>query len=303
MKRGIAAAWWCFRDCSQGNAAVFGGEQSYQISHLKEWRSGFAKKRILSLLEMFPEIKDAKTIHIDALFGNESPGDGIALKDDIAAINECTKYWHELGIDVTIEFLPSYDQVGYFPYIYNLNLDERHKVLYPPQLICGGDCWSRRSRGDYYSGTWAYSKPNPGCIYEEAWGTAHWGDFGGQFHPSGPILRELFRTMVLFAYYNKSYPVKHIVDREKYSVLRANGVVSVIRMKDRSLLVADNRRKVVSDEDMFLDFPDGGGKILAYSEKGCDKVFKLPPYLADGASQQFRRKDFGFRVVCTAGLR
>ena len=159
---------------------VFGGEQSYPISHLKEWRSGFAKKRIQELLELLPELKDTRTIHIDALFGNESPGDKITFKDDIAAIDECTKYWHEIGFDVTTEFLPAYDQIGYFPYFYHLNLDERHKVLYPPTLICGGTGYSLRSREDYYNKHWQNTMPNAGCIYEEAWGAAHWGDRMGR---------------------------------------------------------------------------------------------------------------------------
>lgn len=256
---------------------IFGGEQSYPVSHLKEWRLGFAKKRIHELLELLPELKDAKTIHIDALFGSESPGDGITIKDDVAAIDACTRYWHELGIDVTIEHLPSYDQIGYFPYIYLLNLDERHKVLYPPSLICGGTGYSLRSRIDYYNKLWQCTMPNAGCIYEEAWGSAHWGDRMGPLNNKGAFINNLFHTTLLYAYYNRSYPVKHCVDRENYYVKRANGVVSTIRMSDRSLVVVDNGRTVVSSNDFFLDFPDNGEKILVFSENGCDRIFRLPP--------------------------
>ena len=276
---------------------VFGGEQSYPISHLKEWRSGFAKKRILELLELLPELKDTKTIHIDALFGNQSPGDQITFNDDIAAIDECTKYWHELGFDVTTEFLTAYDQIGYFPYIYHLNLDERHKVLYPPSLICGGTGYSLRSRADYYNKPWQNTMPNAGCIYEEAWGTAHWGDRMGPFRPSGTFLGNLFHTIILYAYYNKSYPVKHCVDREAYTVERANGVVSTVRMKDRALAVTDNSRTVVADHDFFLDFPDNGGKILAFSENGCDRTFKLPPLYAGVKVLKGKRYPDGAEVM------
>ena len=259
---------------------IFGGEQSYPISHLKEWRSGFAKKRILELLELLPEIKDARTIHIDALFGSESPGDGISIKDDVAAIDECAKYWHDLGIDVTIEHLPSYDQIGYFPWVYLLNLDERHKVLYPPTLICGSAGYSFRSRADFYNKPWQNTMPNAGSIYEEAWGAANWGDRSGRIGNPGAFINNLFHTTLLFAYYNKSRPIKHCVDGENYTVERANGVVSVIHMKDRSLTVTDNGRTVVADNDFFLDFPDNGGKILAFSENGCDRTFRLPPAFA-----------------------
>ncbi|MBR2838492.1 MAG: hypothetical protein IKE55_06905 [Kiritimatiellae bacterium] len=276
---------------------VFGGEQSYPISHLKEWRSGFAKKRIQELLELLPELKDARTIHIDALFGNESPGDKITFKDDIAAIDECTKYWHEIGFDVTTEFLPAYDQIGYFPYFYHLNLDERHKVLYPPTLICGGTGYSLRSREDYYNKHWQNTMPNAGCIYEEAWGAAHWGDRMGQLVNKSAFINNMFHTMILYAYYNKSRPVEHRVDAENYTVRRANGVVSNIRMKDRSLTVTDNGRTVVSNNDFFLDFPDSGGKVLAFSENGCDRVFKLPPSFADARELKGRRHPDGEDVV------
>ena len=282
-----------------GNLAkgrIFGGEQSYPISHLKERRSGFAKKRIHELLELLPELKDTRTIHIDALFGHESPGDGISFREDIAAIDECARYWHQLGIDVTIEHLPSYDQIGYFPYVYHLNLDERHKVLYPPSLICGGTGYSVRSRIDYYNKLWQCTMPNAGCIYEEAWGAAHWGDRMGPFRPSGAFLGNLFHTVILYAYYNKSHPVRHCVDRENYTVERANGVVSNILMKDRSLTVTDNGRTVVADHDFFLDFPDNGGKILAFSENGCDRTFKLPPSFAGAKALMGKRYPDGADV-------
>lgn len=262
------------------SAGVWGGEQAYSVSHVKEWRSGFAQKRILGLLELLPELKDTHTIHIDALFGRESPYDGITIAEDIAAINRTVDYWHDLGFDVTTEFLPSYDQIGYFPMLYHLNLDERHKVLYAPSLICGGAGYSVRSRIDYYNKLWQGMMPCAGCIYEEAWGIGHWGDRQGAVKDEKAFLGNLFHCPFLYAYYNRSYPVKHEVDRENYVVRRANGVVSTIRMRDRALKVTDNGRTVVENHDFFLDLPHGGGTILAFSENGCDRRFELPPSFA-----------------------
>ena len=279
--------------------ATWGGEPAYAISHLKEWRSGFARKRILGLLELLPELKESKTIHIDALYGRESPGDGISIKDDVAAIDACVGFWHDLGLDVTTEFLPSYDQIGYFPFFYHLNLDERHKILYPPSLICGGAGYSIRNHIDFYNKLWKGMMPNAGCIYEEAWGAAHWGDRMGMISNKGAFINNLFHNMILYAYYNRSSPIEHRIDRENYIVRRANGVVSTVRMKDRSLTVTDNGRLVVADNDFFLDFPDDGGKILAFSEYGCDRTFRLPASFADVRELKGKRHPDGADCTLT----
>ena len=110
------------------------------------------------------------------------------------------------------------------------------------------------------------------------------------------MLISIIRTVILYAFYNKSYPVRHGVDRENYTVERANGVVSNIRMKDRALTVTDNGRTVVADHDFFLDFPDNGGKILAFSENGCDRAFKLPPSFADAKVLTGKRYPDGAEV-------
>ena len=50
-----------------------------------------------------------------------------------------------------------------------------------------------------------------------------------------------------------------------------------MRITDRHLTVTENGRTVVDGGDMLLDFaePDGA-KLIAYSEKGCDRTFELP---------------------------
>jgi hypothetical protein len=44
----------------------WGGRLSAPISYYQEWKTAFAQKRIDGLLEMLPELKESKTIHIDA---------------------------------------------------------------------------------------------------------------------------------------------------------------------------------------------------------------------------------------------
>jgi len=257
---------------------VWDGEASYGISHVKEWRSGLAQKRILSLLALLPELKESKTIHIDALYGLPSERDGLTAEADKIGINEIVDFWHEQGLDVTTEFLPSFDQIGYFPMVYHINTDERHRLLYPPKLLCGGDAdWNTRNSVDYYVSSWGANMPAGGCVYEEAWGEGHWGDLTGPcVQDMRGFLNRFFNHTALFVYYNRSRPVRHVVDEKYYTVTRANGVEACVRMSDRALVVTDRGRKVVSQGDFFLDYPHGGGIILAYSTNGCNREFELP---------------------------
>lgn len=99
---------------------VMDGMQSYQISYVREWRIGFAQRRIDELLEMLPELKEAGTIHIDAFHSvqpvrpalqpERSDGDqfsspylGLTIKEEIAAQRRIIRYWRTKGLDVTTE--------------------------------------------------------------------------------------------------------------------------------------------------------------------------------------------------------
>lgn len=257
--------------------ALWGGERSYRISHYKEWRTGLAQKRISRLLKMIPEIRASATIHIDALFGVRSDYDGIDIREDVDAINNIVDYWHESGIDVTTEFLPSFDQVGYFPAVYHLNIDERARLRFPPSLLCGGDAaWNVRDGADYYRRKDTAFMPQGGCAYEEAWGCGHFGDLTGDSVKDGRFCENLFKNSLLNAYYNKSRPRRHVIEGDEYRVERENGVVSIVEMSTRRLTVRDHQRIVVDDENYVLDFPIDNGVVLAYSRHGCDRWYELP---------------------------
>lgn len=269
--------------CRDGNgnlvkSGVWDGELAYAVSHQKEWKSGRLERRILGLLDLIPEIRQSHTIHIDAIIGRESKFDGVSLADDKAAIRNMVDFWHGQGVDVTTEFLPSMDALGLFPMVYHYNTDESQRILCPPSLLCGGDsAWNTRHLSDYDNQKWENFRPSGGCAYEEAWGDGHWGDLtGAALADERKFLANLFNRAILNAYYNRSRPVRHSVTADEYIVERANGVTATVFRKDRTLAVVDNGRTVVSNGDFFLDFPYGGGIILAYSEHGCNRVFRLP---------------------------
>lgn len=248
------------------------------ISHAKDWKSGFAKKRIDATLKAIPELLDAKTIHCDAFYARTSEKDGITLDDDKAGIRAIVDYWHGKGVDVTTEFITSTDMLGYFPMVWHNNLDEYQRVVYPIDLVCGGDDeWNGRRRSDYFNCVPILAcAPAAGCLYEEAWGIGHWGDLRSRDLDRSRLVRQLFRTAILFAWYNRNKVVAHEFTAEEYVVRRTGGVVATVRTKDRHLTVKENGRLVVDGTDYFLDMPYGGGTLLVHSLKGCDRVFELP---------------------------
>ncbi|MCP4645504.1 MAG: hypothetical protein GY851_33985, partial [bacterium] len=90
---------------------VHGGQRSAQISYTQEWKSGLARKRIDGLLAMLPELREAKTIHIDAFhscrpLGKDepiSPYLGYTMAQEAATQRKIYRYWRDQGLDVTSE--------------------------------------------------------------------------------------------------------------------------------------------------------------------------------------------------------
>jgi len=92
---------------------AWGGMTSYQVSYTQEWKSGLAQKRIDDLMEMVPELKEGKTIHIDAFLGARplareepiSPYLGYTKEAEVATQRKIYRYWRDRGIDVTSEWV------------------------------------------------------------------------------------------------------------------------------------------------------------------------------------------------------
>ena len=87
--------------------------QFYYISYTREWELGFAQKRIDDLLDMLPELKDSKTIHIDAFHCYRPRGPqpetvistflGYTTAQEVATMRKIFRYWRNKGFDVTSE--------------------------------------------------------------------------------------------------------------------------------------------------------------------------------------------------------
>ncbi len=271
-------------DGSLRKGGVWGGEQCYLISHTKELKAGLAQKRILKLLEYLPELKDAQTIHIDAFFAVESPFDKITLEQDKESMFAIVDFWHEQGIDVTTEFIASYDHIGYFPLVYHNNLNEMDRLMYPPELIYGGDAsWAASRNGNFYKHIGNVFAPSSGCRYSEPWGNAIGYDLhAGNLKNMDKFIDDLFTRPVLSRYYGQFKPVKFSITDTEYTVEYTNEVKAIMNMATNRLTVTEQGRLVVDDHDIFITLQDNDGKpyLLAYSQDGMKRSIVLPPTFA-----------------------
>jgi hypothetical protein len=131
---------------------VWGGEQCYLISHVKEWEAGLAQKRIDDLVEMLP-LKKAGTIHVDAFWMVDEDREA-----ELSAMRKIIRYWRSKGIDFTTEGIvhPDLDNgfFGLVPMVWHINnagwkreneFTEEAYMAMPASLFCGGADHSQRA--------------------------------------------------------------------------------------------------------------------------------------------------------------
>ncbi|WP_288593947.1 endo-alpha-N-acetylgalactosaminidase family protein [uncultured Victivallis sp.] len=258
---------------------IWDGEQSYAVSHAREFHTGYAQKRILALLELLPELRETKTIHIDSFFASASPFHGITLDDDIAALNEIVDFWHAQGIDVSTEFLPSFRHIGYFPHVWHSNLNEMERLHWPPDIICGGDAqWNAVRGADLYTADgWMqrFVSPSGGTLYPEAWGVDPGYDLEGKTLKNMPqFLDDLFMKTLSARYLNRFHPLRHTVTTEEYCVEYSGNVRSIVSLKDQRLHVYENERCVTDDSGVTLELLPG--MVHVYRRNGGTAEIRLP---------------------------
>jgi hypothetical protein len=119
---------------------IQGGQRTTRISYTQEWKLGFAQKRIDDLLDMLPELVQAKTIHLDAFHGARpeawdepiSPLLGTTREQEAATQRKIVRYWRDLGLDVTTEGT-SEGLIGLVPMAWHVSPVDGC----PPTLHCG----------------------------------------------------------------------------------------------------------------------------------------------------------------------
>ncbi len=120
-------------------------QQAYIVSYKQEWDKGFLKKKIDNFCEFLP-IQKAGTIHIDAMHAEADVGHGFTLEEVQETRNKVVRYWRDLGVDVTTEFLyyetPDWSEkveqlVGLMPLTYHFSQNLEDYIARPASLICG----------------------------------------------------------------------------------------------------------------------------------------------------------------------
>jgi len=249
-------------------AGVWGGEQSYLVDKVKEWKSGHAKRRIDALVALLPFLRESGSVHIDA-FG--LIGQDAALKETVFSIFE---YWKNLGIDVTTEYF-DFELAGRLPMVYHLNLSEKSRIQYPASVICGGGDGCNQRHAAKPSG-WAHL-PEAGCLYEEAWGVSIDHDLGGGPRATLGIVGKLCTRTLPWFFLNRHEALSFEDGAETYRVTFEGGVESAVRKADRHLTIRESGRVLVDGGDLFMPaLWTKRGEWFAYSRAGGTRSWPVP---------------------------
>ncbi|WP_270087281.1 hypothetical protein [Sphingobacterium sp. SYP-B4668] len=116
----------------------YNNRKAYHINYKREWESGWAQKRIDSLLSIAPVLRDGGTIHLDAWIARESEGHGESKTLEIEYQKKVADYWLSKGIDPTTEWVMDYMR-GRVPYYWHFNRRTQQDYMNDPaRLVTGG---------------------------------------------------------------------------------------------------------------------------------------------------------------------
>ncbi len=248
-------------------AGVWGGEQSYLVDKVKEWRSGHAKRRIDALVALLPFLRESGSVHIDA-FG--LIGKNEALRQAVCGIFD---YWRGMGIDVTTEYF-DFELAGWLPMVYHLNLSEENRIKYPADVVCGGGDGGNQRHAEKPSG-WAHL-PEAGCLYEEAWGVSIDRDLSAGRGGMKGIVGKLCTRTLPWYFLNRHRALSYENGPEIYRVTFSDGVESSVRKSDRHLTIREKERVLVDGGDVFMPALWTRGEWFVYSKTGGTRSWPVP---------------------------
>ncbi len=257
----------CDKEGNPCRGGIWGGEVSYHVDKVREWKSGYAQKRINALVKLLPFLRESGTVHIDA-FGIIGKND--ALRQTVNAIFD---YWRSLGIDVTTEYF-DFALAGWLPMVYHLNLSEESRLEYPPSVVCGGgDGGNQRIRKTYRC--WE-RLPEAGCLYEEAWGISIDRALRPKRGGTQGIVGRICTKTLPWYFLNRHRAVSYVDGEEVYRVVFSDDVESTVRKADRYLTIRQGGRTLVDGGDVFMPALWTDGQWFAYNRKGGTRVWAVP---------------------------
>ena len=157
---------------------TWNGKTAYRANYMNMWETGYFKKQVDSLLKLLPELVDGGTIHSDVYvcYGNDQS----TLDEEVEARRKMYRYWRDCGLDVTTEFINSYNagdseesndtmqsissgQVGLQPLAWHLIQSDEEWFSRPASLLTGGgkcedsNYWGSRAFKDYNAFLYGYN--------------------------------------------------------------------------------------------------------------------------------------------------
>lgn len=293
-------------DGSLLTAGVWGGEQSYSVSKTLEWQKGFSKKRIDRLLDLLPVLKRAGTIHIDVFMPIPSPYHNISRDDEIDAMKSILSYWNFNGIDVTTEWL-HFELVGLVPMAWHYNLSEGSRLEFPSSIVCGGGpLWNARNSGPRSDGMGChyFTRPEEGCLYEEAWGYSMDDDFKPGFEEY--FKKSFYISTLPWCYLNTKAIIRHIHTDCDYTVEFDNNTTTNVKKQNRHFTLKTDDKILIDGTDVFMPATWTDGDWIMYSLDGGKKTWLVPEQWKDCSKLKFKEltaypENNDFLVECQNG--
>ena len=262
------------KDGQPRKAGVWGGEQSYLVDKVKEWKSGHARRRIDALVALLPFLRESGSVHIDA-FG--LIGKNEELRQTVYGI---FAYWRGMGIDVTTEYF-DFELLGRLPMVYHLNLSEANRIKYPASVICGGGDGCNQRHAKTPSG-WAHL-PEAGCLYEEAWGVSIDHDLGGGRNGTKGIVGKICTRTLPWFFLNRHRALAYEDGAEIHRVTFSDGIESTVRKADRHLTIRENGRVLIDGGDVFMPALWTQNEWFVFSKDGGTRAWPVPDAWKDKA--------------------
>ena len=258
------------------NGELIIGEWGHPISYSQEWKTGFAQRRIDSLLALLP-IADAGTIHIDAFhtwppIGKNGPGKapfvrgpispylGYSVEEESQAQKEILKYWAVKGVDVTSEgatFLRSDSFDGYQPCAWWVDWPVKKYMEWPASYYTGGT--ERRPTGKLF-GT---SMHGEDIVKRDKIGLTG-------------FKKEFCTSTVVWYYLNRLNREYLILNKNSMQAHFAESVVT--KLYDNNFTLRQKSNLMVENNDLLMPalwMPED--HMIAYSENGYElKAWSLP---------------------------
>lgn len=127
----------------------YNNKKAYQVNYKNEWEKGYAQKRIDKLIGLFPPLKNAGTIHIDAWISHESKGHHESVEVEREYQKKICEYWRGKGITPSSEWYMDYMN-GLIPHYWHFNHFAQSDYLkYSASFVTGSSLNPDLKRSDF----------------------------------------------------------------------------------------------------------------------------------------------------------